>query len=1514
MSNILSSTELKLLDLLTDSNILIDELYHLQNFQSITNYNPNPDNIILNKDSQSFVNFKNDLNLDIWPQPGKRLTRRISVDQNNVATKLKNKLSGLLDSRIKERLELQSNDKNIVKHDQNGKKRRSELNSVSKSPKKLKLSKMINLNLTVKPQIVTHPSHIPTHSFASIDDLFASYRNVIEDPTPEMDAKDFEEYIKAQSLLVDKIKDAVNNKHLLYIDFNENIFKNVPSGMREPTMIKRNQNYNLNYYKPTETPFRMKNDLTHYDHLLAQGTKSSKLIHDLRTTKIQKCKRIAQMIEVHFKRLSQEKDKQEKEYKKKITRLARETAKEVKKKWLIAVKAYKILEERERERERLLKSKEQLSKILDHSTKVLGAQLVGKTSNNNSSVEPEKNSAPETDESTTGTSNDEMSSSSDSEAEEDNETNVTDNATIPSHKEEEDDNKLSLEALKEKYSFLDRSESQAADIVKLDHSAHSAHSAQSLSSLYNEKEEATIESKSCMIDQLDENERAKMLSNSLDVNSVLSDESNSLSDSDIDSSSMSDFGSDSELENVPNLRSLFSNNNISDSDDDESVYSDNAGTETPSSSPEHTAETAVGTDDDGIPDVTTPALLKGQLRPYQKQGLNWLASLYNNGTNGILADEMGLGKTIQTISLLSYLACEKNVWGPHLIVVPTSVMLNWEMEFKRFAPGFKVLTYYGSPQQRKEKRKGWNTPDTFHVCITSYQLVVHDQPIFRRKKWKYMILDEAHNIKNFKSQRWKALLNFNTEHRVLLTGTPLQNNIIELWSLLYFLMPSSKEGGITMPEGFADLMDFQQWFGKPVDKIIQQGGDDKETRETVNKLHQVLRPYLLRRLKQDVEKQMPAKHEHIVYCRLSKRQRLLYDDFMSRAQTKETLASGNFLSIINCLMQLRKVCNHPDLFEVRPILTSFAQDKSVASNFELQNHVVRGLLKQNSQEIVDKSFINLISGLKRFDLETSYHLKTIKALNASNIFENKIDELEKKVEGKILEPNFNDLQVYYEYVLNKENTDLLEMMRHRKYVNDFNCNKTQLISSSVIDILTLRKPRNHLIQLQRLSLVKSVDTRCSLMKEILEKYAFVTPKAVCNNMNDLLYPTDLQQELRHDSQTNIIENPFHQIQVKSSIAFPDKSLLQYDCGKLQKLAQLLHNLIPQGHRVLIFTQMSKVLDILELFLNYHGYTYMRLDGATRIEDRQLLTERFNNDSRVKCFILSTRAGGLGINLTGADTVIFYDSDWNPAIDKQCQDRCHRIGQTRDVHIYRFVSEYTIEANILKKAEQKKHLDNVVIQKGDFTTDYFSKLTVNELLGKETENIETDVENSAKSNGTILRKGQDFTKALEMAEDAEDAKAAEIAMRESNVDVEDFSDSEKNTSSSVTETSEFKADSGNQNSNTEGVEVETLARRIVARKEIRTYKDDVKQPNGKSHDPDAVANEEDYSKMDNPDTEAENKHCEKANEEREGGENDGDEKGGENESDDGEDDGEEDDEIGHIDEYMIRFIAGGYYFD
>ncbi|KAJ1902729.1 swr1 complex component [Coemansia sp. IMI 209127] len=177
--------------------------------------------------------------------------------------------------------------------------------------------------------------------------------------------------------------------------------------------------------------------------------------------------------------------------------------------------------------------------------------------------------------------------------------------------------------------------------------------------------------------------------------------------------------------------------------------------------------------------------------------------------------------------------------------------------------------------------------------------------------------------------------------------------------------------------------------------------------------------------------------------------------------------------------------------------------------------------------------------------------------------------------------------------------------------------------------------------------------------------------------------------------------PIRPIEVRQQIAFPEPFLLQYDCGKLQALERLLGRLIREGHRALFFTQMTKVLDILEKWLNLHGYRYLRLDGATKVEQRWRLTERFNRDPKWKVFISSTRAGGLGINLTGADTVIFYDSDWNHAMDAQCQDRCHRIGQLREVHIYRLISESTIEEAIWRKQCEKRWLNQVVIQEGRF---------------------------------------------------------------------------------------------------------------------------------------------------------------------------------------------------------------------
>ncbi|KAL2151428.1 hypothetical protein VTH82DRAFT_6526 [Thermothelomyces myriococcoides] len=804
------------------------------------------------------------------------------------------------------------------------------------------------------------------------------------------------------------------------------------------------------------------------------------------------------------------------------------------------------------------------------------------------------------------------------------------------------------------------------------------------------------------------------------------------------------------------------------------------------------------------PRTEIPFLLRGKLREYQHLGLDWLAGLYANNTNGILADEMGLGKTIQTIALLAHLACHHEVWGPHLVIVPTSVMLNWEMEFKKWCPGFKILTYYGNQEERKRKRQGWTNDDVWNVCITSYQMVLQDQQVFRRRRWHYMILDEAHNIKNFKSQRWQTLLGFNTHSRLLLTGTPLQNNLTELWSLLYFLAPPENGEG-----GFVDLKEFHNWFSRPETQILESGREqlDDEARAIISKLHKVLRPYLLRRLKSDVEKQMPAKYEHVEFCRLSKRQRELYDGFLSRADTRETLASGNYMSIINCLMQLRKVCNHPDLFVDRPIMTSFRMPRSVAAEYEFQEQIVKKkLLAVKPMEVVSLKFLNMIpteyEGMSTSDADRIFQLSSHRFLHDLR------DAQKVRANNAYHTLDPASVKSNLVYLESAARWGRFEELQHCVYVNALRRQQRPIYGKRLIELLTLdthlrpfkqrpKVPQKVMSWFEEDSFllhnaIPTLQQRADSMETIISKFACVTPAVVTGDMTRLLLGEKgveafEEADLRLSAPVKYAPympkerppDPWHEARMRLSIQFPDKRLLQYDCGKLQVLDKLLRRLQAEGHRALIFTQMTKVLDILEQFLNIHGHKYLRLDGATKVEQRQMLTDRFNHDPRILCFILSTRSGGLGINLTGADTVIFYDQDWNPAMDKQCQDRCHRIGQTRDVHIYRLVSEHTIEANILRKASQKQMLDDVVIQEGEFTTDYLNKLSVRDVINTNGEVVanEDDIAANAAMDrvlgGVESVNPRSAARVLEQAEDKEDVAAARVAEKEIQQDDADF---------------------------------------------------------------------------------------------------------------------------------------------
>ncbi|KAK6909822.1 hypothetical protein I203_103844 [Kwoniella mangroviensis CBS 8507] len=806
-------------------------------------------------------------------------------------------------------------------------------------------------------------------------------------------------------------------------------------------------------------------------------------------------------------------------------------------------------------------------------------------------------------------------------------------------------------------------------------------------------------------------------------------------------------------------------------------------------------------DEEG-PRVRQPFLLRGTLRPYQQAGLEWLASLWENGMNGILADEMGLGKTIQTISLLGHLACDKGIWGQHLIIVPTSVILNWEMEFKKFLPGFKVLTYYGNQKERKEKRVGWLSETSWQVCITSYQIVLADQHIFRRKNWSYLILDEAHNIKNFRSQRWQTLLGFKASRRLLLTGTPLQNNLMELWSLLYFLMPGGIGADATAVVGFANHKEFMEWFSNPMDKAIETGDAmDEETLATVSKLHTLLRPFILRRLKSEVETQLPGKFEHVVYCKLSKRQRFLYDEFMSRSSTKEALTSGGYLGVMNTLMQLRKVCNHPDLFEVRPVRTSFAMD-SVARDFEPQEILVRQrLLAQEDDSKVD--IVSLCLGITANEQESGWVCRSRQALDASNKLPHAIEPVITR-RGRLPAGPKKDTRTvegwlkYQEWA--QEQASILRW-RSLRDVNRRRCSPQPIYGSTFLNILGYTP--NYLLPLTSTPrkdemfaeyrppasvLISSLPDRAKTLEPIIDLFTVIPPNVVARNMSKYALPnlTPWSHPLLKEESFDTL----HRSTVKLQIAFPDSSLLQYDCGKLQTLYTMLRDLKAGGHRVLIFTQMTRVLDILEIFLSYNGHRYLRLDGSTKIEDRQVITERFNSDPRYFVFIASSRSGGVGINLTGADTVFFYDSDWNPSMDRQCMDRAHRIGQTREVHIYRFVSSHTVEENMLKKAEQKRLLDKMVIQQGEFNNDWWGRVGWKDMFGDVNEQevkegkggedgvIDVDVEGTPTAEEITKlkpRAGQEreLARVLAQVEDEEDVAAAKIAQNENELDFQEF---------------------------------------------------------------------------------------------------------------------------------------------
>ncbi|KAM9836998.1 chromodomain-helicase-DNA-binding protein 3 isoform 2-T2 [Aulostomus maculatus] len=479
----------------------------------------------------------------------------------------------------------------------------------------------------------------------------------------------------------------------------------------------------------------------------------------------------------------------------------------------------------------------------------------------------------------------------------------------------------------------------------------------------------------------------------------------------------------------------------------------------------------------------------GTLHHYQMEGLNWLRFSWAQGTDTILADEMGLGKTIQTIVFLYSLFKEGHTKGPFLVSAPLSTIINWEREFEMWAPDFYVVTYTGDKDSRaiirenefsfddtavKGGKKAFKlrreAPIKFHVLLTSYELVTIDQTALKSIDWACLVVDEAHRLKNNQSKFFRRLNDYKIDHKLLLTGTPLQNNLEELFHLLNFLTPNRFNNLDGFLEEFADI--------------------SKE--DQIKKLHDLLGPHMLRRLKADVFKNMPAKTELIVRVELSPMQKKYYKLILTKNfEALNSKGGGNQVSLLNIMMDLKKCCNHPYLFPV----ASMEAQKTPSGAYE----------------------------------------------------------------GSAL-------------------------------------------------------------------------TKAS--------------------------------------------------------------------GKLMLLQKMLRKLKDQGHRVLVFSQMTKMLDLLEDFLDYEGYKYERIDGGITGALRQEAIDRFNAPGACQfCFLLSTRAGGLGINLATADTVIIFDSDWNPHNDIQAFSRAHRIGQANKVMIYRFVTRASVEERITQVAKRKMMLTHLVVRPG-----------------------------------------------------------------------------------------------------------------------------------------------------------------------------------------------------------------------
>lgn len=731
--------------------------------------------------------------------------------------------------------------------------------------------------------------------------------------------------------------------------------------------------------------------------------------------------------------------------------------------------------------------------------------------------------------------------------------------------------------------------------------------------------------------------------------------------------------------------------------------------------------------------ITQPEMLKCTLKEYQVKGLNWLANLYEQGINGILADEMGLGKTVQSISVLAYLAETHNIWGPYLVVTPASTLHNWQQEITKFVPSFKVLPYWGNGKDRKILRKFWDRKSLrygkdapFHVLVTSYQLVVADAPYFQKMKWQYMILDEAQAIKSSLSSRWKSLLSFSCRNRLLLTGTPIQNSMQELWALLHFIMPSL----------FDSHDEFSDWFSKDIESHAQSNTQLNE--QQLKRLHVILKPFMLRRVKKNVQSELGDKVEIDLFCDLTNRQKKYYQMLKSQISIMDLLDASNnnddsTQSLMNLVMQFRKVCNHPDLFERADVKSSFNFGTFAAtSSFLRETELELAYTSRNmiSYDLPKLLYQELLSPGENSDLGSKDKIRSMfNIYDPSNVANDDLDNF-----GFL---RFTDTSPQELIELSKRN--IVERAIDFHDYSNVNLEKTNRLSYAYDEeqfvprnkMLLIKDQKNVLCDISNSTHLKELysvknkvfeDMYINVLQPAADPAVAAVPIELnCSNMSlthkqaDLLFdqkirrslvPLTLNEELdlikkkvpvSEYPKSNMLPEPVNKLIDYSNIRMPSMNRFITESGKLSMLDKLLDNLKSNDHRVLIYFQMTKMMDLMEEYLTFRQHNYIRLDGSSKLEDRRDLVHDWQTKPEIFVFLLSTRAGGLGINLTAADTVVFYDSDWNPTIDSQAMDRAHRLGQTKQVTVYRLLTKGTIEERMRDRAKQKEQVQQVVME-------------------------------------------------------------------------------------------------------------------------------------------------------------------------------------------------------------------------